>query len=192
MGQEKLPARDRILECSRTLFSEHSFDKVSLRDIARQAEVSVALIVKHFQNKEHLFAETIDFATSSAALFSGPFAELGRTAVTETLTAPSTAHYSIARAISVANGQPGSLEAIGNRIKTDILQVLAQRIADEAPNPNPKPELRAQAVMSMLVGLSVMRRFGDTDFDSYAFAELVSYYGAQVQDILNGDPSLSG
>ena len=187
MRQAKLPARDRILECSRALFSEHSFDKVSLRDIASQAEVSVALIVKHFQNKEHLFVETIDFAVSSAALFSGSFENLGRTAVTETLTAPSTAHYSIARIISIANGQPGSLHAIGKRIKADVLQVLTKRIAEESPNAMPKPELRAQAAMALLVGLSVMRRFGDTDFATYTFDELVTYYGSQVQDMLDGN-----
>lgn len=51
----------------------------------------------------------------------------------------------------------------------------------------PKPELRAQAAMALLVGLSVMRRFGDTDFATYTFDELVTYYGSQVQDILDGN-----
>ncbi len=105
-------ARERILACSRELYSERTFAQVSLKDIAEAAGVSVALVVKHFGSKDGLFEATVDFTTSSAALFAGPFADLGRTAVVETLTAPHNAPYSMARAISVAKGDEGGLNAI--------------------------------------------------------------------------------
>ncbi|ATZ05735.1 TetR/AcrR family transcriptional regulator [Corynebacterium striatum] len=185
-NEVKPSARERILECSRVLFSEHTFAQVSLKDIAEAAGVSVALVVKHFGNKDSLFEATVDFTASSAALFAGPFGELGRTAVIETLTAPHNAPYSMARTISVAAGAPESLNAIGKRIKSDLLQVLAQRIRDEAPHPSPSPELRAQSAVALLMGLSFMRRFGDTEFEAFHTDTLIEYYAPVLQEMLDG------
>lgn len=180
------PTRLKILECSRNLFSEYSFAQVSLKDIAEAAGVSVALVVKHFGTKDQLFEKTLDFTTSSSNLFAGPFERLGETAVKETLTAPTNAPYSMARTISVANGDNASLNAIGKRIKSDLLQVLAERIRNEAPHPSPSPELRAQSALALLMGLSFMRRFGDTEFEAFRTQTLVAYYSPLLQYILDG------
>ncbi|WP_246014327.1 TetR/AcrR family transcriptional regulator [Corynebacterium endometrii] len=182
-----MSTREKILSTSRRLFSENSFGDVSLKDIAEDAGVSVALIVKHFQNKDRLFEETVDFSVSSAALFAGPFTELGRTAIKETLTAPINAPYSMARMISVANGKTESLNAIGKRIKTDLMEVLASRIREEAPNPTPSPELRAQSAMSLLLGLSLMRRFGDTEFQAFSAQVLEDHYSQLLQELIDGE-----
>ncbi|APT92660.1 transcriptional regulator [Corynebacterium phocae] len=179
-------AKERILACSRKMFSENTFAQVSLKDIASHADVSVALIVKHFHNKTSLFEATVDFTDSSAALFAGPFATLGQTAVIETLTAPENAPYSMARTITVTAGDPESLSAIGRRIKSDLLMVLEGRITREAPGASPAPPLRAQQALALLIGLSVMRRFGDTDFAAYPQDTLVEHYGQVLQSILDG------
>lgn len=178
--------RTRILECSQRLFSLDTYGNVSLRDIAAEAQVSVALIVKHFQNKQTLFAQTVDFTASSSQLFAGPFDCLGRTAVVETLTAPHTAHYSMARTISVASGDDGTLSAIGKKIRTDLLEVLARRIRDEAPHPNPSPELRAQSALALILGLSLMRRFGDSEFRVLDQAAVEDHYAGIFQSIIDG------
>lgn len=187
MEEKAASTRERILECSRELFSEQSFSQVSMKDIAEKADVSVALIVKHFHNKEGLFEATVDFTASSAALFAGPFSELGRTAVVETLTAPHNAPYSMARTISVASGDYQTLGAIGKRIKSDLLDVLASRIRAESGNHSPSPELRAQSALALLMGLSFMRRFGDTEFAAFSSEELIEYYAPLLQGILDGD-----
>ena len=180
-------ARDRILTCSRRLFSERTFAQVSLKDIAQEAEVSVALIVKHFQNKDSLFEATVDFSNSSEALFAGPFEELGRTAIRETLTAPHNAPYSMARMITVSTGNLESLNAIGKRIRSDLQEVLVNRIRNEAPHPNPSPEIRAQSALSLLLGLSMMRRFADTDFLAFSETTLENHYSRILQRIINGE-----
>lgn len=179
-------ARTRILACARELFSRRSFSQVSLKDIAAAAGVSSALIIKHFISKEHLFGLTVDFSDSAAALFGGPFDQLGRTAILETLTAPAAAAYSTIRVLTVTDGGEETLDAIGARIKQDLLSVLARRVAGEAPHPAPSPELRAQSAMALLVGLSFMRRVGDVDFEGFDRAELVDHYAAALQDILDG------
>lgn len=183
-------AQERIVECSRRLFSEHSFAQVSLKDIAREAGVSVALIVKHFGNKEGLFEQSLDFTESAAALFGGPFHQIGHAAVTETLTAPFHAPYSMARTISISSGAPASMGAIGRRMKADLLEVLTRRIQEESPAPTsptqPSAELRAQAAVSLLVGLSIMRRFGDVEFAKFSKEELLAYYSQLLQGIIEG------
>ncbi|QMV86128.1 TetR/AcrR family transcriptional regulator [Corynebacterium hindlerae] len=178
--------KTRILEVSRQMFSERTFAQVSLKEIAEAAGVSAPLIIKHFQSKETLFEKTVDFSTSAKAMFKGPFDQLGKTSIAETLTAPTTAHYSIIRTMTVTDGSERHLGAIGERIKRDILEVLEARIRAEAPYPEPDPRLRAQAAMALLTGLSLMRRVGDTDFEQFSPADITGYYAELVQDIING------
>lgn len=184
-----MSTRDRIVETARELFSEWSFHGVSLNTIAREAGVSASLIIKLFQSKEGLFAQTLDFSASADALFAGSFNQLGNTAVAETLAAPFSAPYSMIRTISVAGGSDEVLFAIGERIKQDILEVLTQRITAEAPHPHPDPRLRAQSAVAVLTGLSLMRRIGDTDFYTLDGDELRRHYAELVQGIIDGSSS---
>jgi len=49
------PRRERILDAAEALFAEHGYDGVTLRQIARRAEVDVALASYHFGKKLDLF-----------------------------------------------------------------------------------------------------------------------------------------
>lgn len=57
MGEEKPSRRERILRTAERMFSEHGFDSVGMREIASQADVSVALLTYHFETKENLYRE---------------------------------------------------------------------------------------------------------------------------------------
>ncbi len=48
--------RSRILDTAEELFSEHGFDRVSIRDITKKARVNLAAINYHFGSKEDLIA----------------------------------------------------------------------------------------------------------------------------------------
>jgi AcrR family transcriptional regulator len=50
--------RTRILDAAEKLFSQHGFDAVTLRAIAREADVDVALANYHFGRKHELFEAT--------------------------------------------------------------------------------------------------------------------------------------
>jgi AcrR family transcriptional regulator len=56
-GRLKVGTKDKIIEVSRRLFSEHGLDAVPLRDIAAEAGVNGAAINYHFGTKEHLIRE---------------------------------------------------------------------------------------------------------------------------------------
>jgi len=58
-GEER---RRSIIKAARPLFAEKGFHGTSIREIAQAAEVSEALIYKHFPSKEALYDELLDYA----------------------------------------------------------------------------------------------------------------------------------
>jgi AcrR family transcriptional regulator len=53
---------DRILEAALQLFTENSFEDVSLDDVADAAEVTTRTVIRRFESKEQLFVKAIDRA----------------------------------------------------------------------------------------------------------------------------------
>ncbi|WP_245945617.1 hypothetical protein [Corynebacterium senegalense] len=58
---------------------------------------------------------------------------------------------------------------------------MAGRIREKAPHGTPSPELRAQSALALLMELSFMRRFGDTDFAGFRTETLIDYYAPLLQ-----------
>lgn len=54
-GDQGLPTRDRILATAARLFSAHGYEHTPLSQVAREAQVSKALVLWHFDTKEALF-----------------------------------------------------------------------------------------------------------------------------------------
>jgi TetR/AcrR family transcriptional regulator len=54
-GDQGLPTRDRILSTAARLFSENGYEHTPLSQVAREAQVSKALVLWHFDSKEALF-----------------------------------------------------------------------------------------------------------------------------------------
>lgn len=55
----EVSTREKILICAHKLFSERGVHAVGIREIAKAAEVNIAAINYHFENKENLYIETI-------------------------------------------------------------------------------------------------------------------------------------
>lgn len=62
--KEKLARRLIIIEAAEKEFAEKSFDKVSMRTIAKRAGVSPAIIYQHFPDQQTLFVETFRKGTN--------------------------------------------------------------------------------------------------------------------------------
>jgi len=56
---QKEATRQRVIEAARTLFRKHGYEAVTMRDIARVAEVSAGTVVGTFGGKVDLFNEVI-------------------------------------------------------------------------------------------------------------------------------------
>lgn len=59
MTKDELTTYDKILCTGHKLFAEKGFNGVSIREIAKVADVNIAAINYHFGNKEKLYSETI-------------------------------------------------------------------------------------------------------------------------------------
>lgn len=73
-------ARERILAAARGAFLERGYAAATLRDIARAADVDVALISYHFGSKQQLFGAAVSLAVSPgtvlASVLQGESAQL--------------------------------------------------------------------------------------------------------------------
>ena len=58
--------RARLLEAAREVFSQHSFQGATVREICRRADANVAAVNYHFGSKDGLFAEALNFAPLAA------------------------------------------------------------------------------------------------------------------------------
>ncbi|SIO87766.1 TetR family transcriptional regulator [Nocardiopsis sp. JB363] len=78
-------SRSTILDSARSLFAEHGYQEVTIRDIATTAGVSPSLVMKHYRSKAELFNELgpNDIPLAELDL---PRSELGRALVQKILT----------------------------------------------------------------------------------------------------------
>lgn len=68
MSENSNDTKQRILEVARVLFSEKGFEGTSIREIAKIADVNVAAINYHFNNKENLILEILRTGYTESAI----------------------------------------------------------------------------------------------------------------------------
>jgi AcrR family transcriptional regulator len=64
-------SRDHILDAARRQFAEHGFEGTSLRQVARAAGVDPAMVHHFFQDKDELFALSVELPADPAQVLSG-------------------------------------------------------------------------------------------------------------------------
>lgn len=73
-----MDARETILSTAMKLFGEKGFEGTSVRDIAKAAEVNLAMISYYFGSKEKLFEQVVEYKSSSIRVV---FAELAKSSI---------------------------------------------------------------------------------------------------------------
>jgi len=58
--------RQRLLDAAREVFSQHSFQGATVREICRLADANVAAVNYHFGSKDGLLAEALNFSQLAA------------------------------------------------------------------------------------------------------------------------------
>ena len=56
-----MDSKEKILKAALRIFLEKGYDAASINDVVRESKFTKGGIYHHFQNKEHLFIETINF-----------------------------------------------------------------------------------------------------------------------------------
>lgn len=168
------PSRDAVLMSAGRLFGERGYRGVTVRDIAAEAGVSAALVMKLFLSKEKLFAA----AQPNESLLTEldvPTSELGRALVFRVLMRRERGLQEPWAMIPFSIQDAPDPDAARADIRARYIAAIARLIGDATPD-----RRYAATVTALMTGFGETVRtldlFADWDFD-----ELVAHYGAIVQ-----------
>lgn len=147
-------SRQALLEAARALFDEVGYDRATTREIGERAEVDPALIARYFDGKEGLFLAAItevsgdeeelefDPPALMAALVER-WDERGHSPISRALASP----------VLTEDVRLQTSELIRERLLAPLAEVLRERGVAE-------PELRAELLIAMALGIAVTRANG--------------------------------
>ena len=168
------PSHDAILRSAAYLFGERGYRAVTVRDIAAEAGVSAALVMKLFLSKEKLFA-AVRPDESMVAELDVPTSELGRALVFRVLMRRERGMQEPWANIPFAVLDSPKPEAARADICERYVAAIAHLIGDSSVD-----RRFASTVTTLMIGFGESVRtlglFGTWNFD-----ELVSHYGSIVQ-----------
>lgn len=149
-------SRRRIFEAARIRFSACSYEGVGIRDIAADAGVDPALVIRHFGSKEELFRAVADAAFDTDALLG----EVGITGLPANASRLLMADWDAERWLQGYNPLRLFLASIGSPVAGPILAASLDRnftipLAEAASGP-----IRGEVgtmVASQILGMALMR-----------------------------------
>jgi len=174
------PGRTAILRAARRAFALLPYAAVTLRGIARDANVSAALIVKHFGSKEALFERVADFSEAAELLLAAPDAELGAHVVRTLVTYRRDHGLDLLVRVIFAAGGGDERALIREHFRDQVTRAFAQRLT------GPDAELRAELITAQLLGLSAAMAIEKTGSIATAEADdIVELYAPAVQALIH-------
>jgi AcrR family transcriptional regulator len=167
-----------IWAAAHRLFATQGFAGTSVRDIAREAGVDPALVIRHFTSKELLFLDTMQVDFEYDRMFAGPIERLGEQLVDFVLTAEEQV-----RNVFLELLRAGGRDKVGSRLRgtheLGFVQPLLERLT------GPDAELRARLGASLIGGLLYsLWVVGDEQLAATDHRELVVRYGALLQSLI--------
>lgn len=170
--------RRAIVRAARKRFTHGAFAEVGLRDIAQDAGVSAALIVKYFGTKENLFAEAVSFEAEASVLLDHDIDHLGEHLVATLLDLHDRASSDpFLRAVMAAFRPNGA--HFSDTFKQHFAEPLAARLTgDDVP-------LRTAMICAHLAGLGTVRHaIKLPGVTSLSPDETITIFGALLQDLI--------
>lgn len=187
--KEPAPVRTRnaaatragILEAARRRFTEEGYDGASLRDIAAEAGVDVALVARYFGSKEELFREVL---TQDAPddLFRGDPSELGaRLAKMLVIEPRNDGKLDKLLMILRSTSAPKAAEVIRSNIQETFYGPLEDIIG------GPDRFIRARLVAAIITGFAITRAIDENYLlAAHACPELCDRMGDLLSDLVDG------
>ncbi len=178
--------REAIAGAARRQFAELGYDRTTLRGIAGEAGVDVALVARFYGSKDALFREVMALppavAAAMAGLAEGPRATVGRRlaeAIVGMLEDPRSRSIVLGR-IRSASSHPDAAALVRETVSRDIGRLVAAVTDDE-------PEIRAVLVGSQIVGLALARYIVRVEpLASLPAAAVIDYLAPAFQHYLVG------
>src|SRR5262245_17393588 len=145
-------SREALLDAASELFLERGYDRATIRDIGHRAGVDPALIARYFGSKEGLYVASLERG-GGRSLPGDPAEALG-----EMLT--SSEHRGLGP-VPRAMVAPALSEAVREQIMRVVQERAVAPIAAElAERGVDDPQLRAEALVALALGISLTRATG--------------------------------
>ena len=153
-----MQAKEAILGAAREQFTAHGYDGATLRAIAAEAGVDVALVSYYFGSKSGLFVESLRLPVNPAAVIDALLADgtqdLGRRLVTALLGVwddPATG----APLATLLRASLGQSDLMGDFLERQVLTRMASAI--DAPDARERAGAAAAQVLGLVVSRYVLR-----------------------------------
>lgn len=187
MTTTEQPRRDRsaatkqaIRDSARKLFTRDGFDTTGIRDIAADADVNPAIVIRHFGSKERLFIESIDTVAAWKKLLDGPIDDLGERVV-RGIAAGRRKGLDVFGAFMRASGRPD----IRTRLRESTISFFAEPLVAKLDSPD--AELRAHLFTAQLIGLmTALAVYDDEYLINASVDDIAKRYGQSLQLTLTG------
>ena len=174
----KAATREEIWSAAHRLFLANGYAGTPVRDIAAEAGVDPALVIRYFGSKELLFLETMKLDVEQRAVLDGDIATLGVRFIDYTLTAQAPT-----RNMFLALLRASETQGVGSHLRAahdeQFVAPLLERL--QGPDAELRARLAAALVGGMLYSLWVV---GDEYLLAADHHTLVQRYGALLQQLI--------
>lgn len=179
--------RAMIIEAARNQFREHGYERATIRDIAAEAAVDPALVIRYFGSKDRLFGHAADIRLALPDLSEIDRSEIGKALASHFLRMwEGEGNISgLPILLRSAASNEAAAELMRNIFRTQVAPAI------EKINPGPEAQERAALVSSQLLGVILCRHILRLPpIDGLPVDRLVSVLGATIQRYLFGDLAL--
>ena len=182
--------RRSLIEAAQGRFARDGYAATTVRQIAEDAGVNVALINRYFQSKEGLFEACLSSAAGVLAESAEDVTELTQlaAAIADRVIVASS-HGDLANALLLLLGSSGDERA--EQIRVDMLRAFGEMLAEVAGWAPGQPGadellLRAQLILGLAIGIVVLRSSGLEPMASVTGDQLGVPMGELVSAALGG------
>lgn len=179
--------REAIATSARRLFAELGYDRTTLRRIATDADVDVALLSHYYGSKVQLFAAVVDLpidpATAIPRIIAGDPATAGTrlAAFALDLQTDDAKRHRVVSIVRAATAEPEATRIMRERLTSELLTPLATAIGSD------RPAYRGSLLMSQIVGLTLARAIVQIEpLASTPPAQIVASIAPALQHYLTG------
>ncbi|QNO37301.1 TetR family transcriptional regulator [Protaetiibacter sp. SSC-01] len=183
MSAPRPSTKESIRAAAERLFPVHGYVGTSVRDIASEAGVDPALVIRHFGSKEELFLETMQLDAELHPLLDGPLDELGEHFIEYMLDTGDRVR-GVYLALIRASESDGVVPRLREMHDTAFVLPLQSRL--DGPDAELRARLAAAVVGGLLYALWVVQ---DEHLLATDQAEIVTRYGALVQAVIAPAPT---
>lgn len=151
--RDSVATRQTLLDAARELFGTKGYDGTSLREIGERAGVDASLVARYFGNKVALYGATLE-AEGSIDDGSEDRTDLEALLRRLLLRVDSRGMGPIMQALSESDVDPEIRRSAREHMQRRVLGPLIERMRQEGID---APELRAELVLSTLIGIMTVR-----------------------------------